>query len=187
MLHLSLEIIINKFLAAETCLRMHYFGNKSPKSPSAGGSASRAPCLRLLDARPLTGILSGCTRRVSKKVYIDFGPALCPNIQYMCSPKDKKIKGLRLLWVEYTVYCAISQSFRSGISGFCSVSVSVSPNAGLLWSRAWVDVPSVTPFSETLAVCLAPRPRLHLMTRNRARFPFPMNVSGWYRCLVILR
>jgi len=40
---------MNKFgcflgrISTETCLRTDYFGSKSPKSPSARGSASRTP------------------------------------------------------------------------------------------------------------------------------------------------
>jgi len=45
---------MNKFgrflgrISAETCLKMDYFGSKSPKSPSAGGFGSR-PSFRLND------------------------------------------------------------------------------------------------------------------------------------------
>jgi len=41
---------------------MDYLGNKSPKSPSAGGSAPRLPCLRRVGASPQDPLLGSLTK-----------------------------------------------------------------------------------------------------------------------------
>jgi len=55
-----------RFLAAETCLKIHYSDNKSQKSPRGVDDATRPACLRRIGASPSDHHLYLMTRKIAR-------------------------------------------------------------------------------------------------------------------------